>query len=630
MAAAQEETVIPSAGRAARLAAGGICLVALVLSLRMLLQWVLYRPLDVDEIEFVRATRWVAEGKVPYLDFWEHHFPLQWYLMAPLARLAKEASVESFRVMRFGNAVFWLSSAVLVVLLGSGGGRRRIPALVATILLISAQCFPPYVTTYRIDGPMCFFYLLGVYLLERGLEAEERAGFYAASAGAAMAFSGLCSQRAIPGIAVAALLYLFVRPGESWGLRRKAAWMLVSGAGIALAVATSWALLGGLGAFWHQNVVTNRLYEMTPAVQQWRPLSSLLRQLFLDVSSMQLLGLAAAASVVLALLRLGKPSFGLRMAVLTVTQIAFLATISSPFGYQLQLFLWLLALLASVSLDALLRLRRWPEGVVLLAVVAFLLAGSGRVTWRSPISPDVIAIQRHQDHVLRRLEEVTAPGDRVLDGCGRGMNRESAFVFWFLPRLVRVLTANGALAPLTEAAMAAKPPAAIVMDDRTVLYLKQVGLQPFVSTHYVPLERAIWVPGMSGRLLGGEEKVWTVLAGGKYRLVESARQAPNPWFSRPFDFPQSIEGPADRFVIDMRKEQAADGPRVVTWAVNGRDAGAGAAAEGKHLPELVELVKGSRLSARNRGGKTLAVFAVPERWNELMTMPCFPSWFELH
>jgi hypothetical protein len=231
-------------------------------------------------------------------------------------------------------------------------------------------------------------------------------------------------------------------------------------------------------------------------------------------------------------------------------------------------------------------------------------------------------VQKHQDHVLRRLEEVTEPGERVLDGCGWGMNRESAFAFWFLPRLVRVLTAHRAIAPLTEEGLRANPPAAIVMDSRTVLYLKEVRLEPFISANYLPLERAIWVPGMSGRVGRGEEKSWAVLIGGRYRLVETSRQARHPWFFRPFDFPRNTVGPADRFVIDVRKEQATEGPRVVTWTMDGKGAGTG------NVGEVVELAKGSRLTARNGGGEMLAVFAVPERWNELMTMPCFPSWFE--
>lgn len=612
---------LPGGRLLARAAIFLVCAGALLLTVLAYARWIYNAPIEMDELEFVRATRWVAEGKIPYLDFWEHHFPLQWYLMAPLALLVKGASLETFRVMRAGNTLFLAGSALLFFLTASLGGRRRLPGAAALLLLISGEYFVVFTSTFRIDGPMCFFYLLGLYLLEKGIDAGERAGFYSATAGAVLAFSGLCSQRAIPGVVVAALLYLFVRPGERWGLHWKAAWAAVSGSAIALLVAGSWGVIGGFGTFWNQNVVTNRLYEKLPAGYEL-PSFRFWLELMLRSSSVRVLTVLAAAGVVLALVRFGKPTFGFRLAILAGLQLAFLSTISSPFGYQLQLFFWLLALLAVSLLDALRRLRRWPDGVELVALVLLLLAGSGRVTWRRPVFPNFLAVQEHQGHVLKRLEEVTAPGETILDGCGWGLNRESAFVFWFLPRLVRVLTAHGAIVPLTERELIEKPPAAIVMDSRTVLYLKQVRLQPFVSSHYVPLERAIWVPGLSGKLGAGEERSWTVLTGGRYRLVESARHAGHPWFLRSFDFPRNTEGRPDQFVVDLGKEQAAAGPRSVEWTVDGRRAGTGDAAE------VVTLEKGSRLTARNAGGKILAVFAVPSRWNELMAMPCAPAWFE--
>jgi hypothetical protein len=600
-----------------------ICLGASFLSLRSLFQWALYRPLDMDELEFFRATRWVAEGKVPYVDFWEHHFPLLWYLMAPLAHLAKEASVESFRVMRLGNGLFLIGSAVLVVRLASLGGRRCLPGLTAVLLLVSAEHFAPFVTTYRIDGPMCFFFLLGLVLLERSLEASEKDRFLAVSAGAALAFSGFCSQRALPGVAVAALLYLLVQPGERWGFRPKVLWTVGSGLFIAAVVASSWAAGSGLGIFWNHNVVTNRLYERLPAgydlLSFWRVFGSF----FAHSSGYRVLGVLAIGGLVLAAWRPLMPTFGLRMALLLGGQIAFLASISSPYGYQLQLSWWLLALLASVSIGAFLDFRAWPGWVGAATMVTVLAAGSAWIAWGTGVLPNFRAIQAHQDHVLRTLEKVTGREERVLDGCGWGVNRESAFVFWFLPRLVRVLTAHRAIVPLTEEVLRENPPAAIVMDSRTVLYLKQVGLEPFISANYLPLERAIWVPGMSARAGPGEAKTWTVIVGGRYRLVESVRHARHPWFVRPFEFPRNTVGPADRFVIDLRVEQRAPpGGHRVIWEVNG------VRLDGSVTGQPVELGRGSRLSARNEGEEAEGILAVPERWDRVLTMPCFPSWFE--
>ena len=43
--------------------------------------------LNADEIEHIHASWLVWNGKTPYLDFFEHHNPLLWYLFAPLTSL---------------------------------------------------------------------------------------------------------------------------------------------------------------------------------------------------------------------------------------------------------------------------------------------------------------------------------------------------------------------------------------------------------------------------------------------------------------------------------------------------------------------------------------------------------------
>ena len=44
------------------------------------------RPLffDLDEFEHLHASWLVSIGKIPYVDFFEHHNPLMWYITSPL------------------------------------------------------------------------------------------------------------------------------------------------------------------------------------------------------------------------------------------------------------------------------------------------------------------------------------------------------------------------------------------------------------------------------------------------------------------------------------------------------------------------------------------------------------------
>lgn len=57
----------------------------------------------VDEFEHLHASWLVSIGKVPYLDFFEHHHPLLWYLSAPLVGLFYDNTII-FYIMRLISA----------------------------------------------------------------------------------------------------------------------------------------------------------------------------------------------------------------------------------------------------------------------------------------------------------------------------------------------------------------------------------------------------------------------------------------------------------------------------------------------------------------------------------------------
>ncbi|MFP5247049.1 MAG: hypothetical protein ACLGH0_10185, partial [Thermoanaerobaculia bacterium] len=70
-------------------------------------------PLAVDEVEFLRATKWVSEGQVPFRDFWEHHTPLQWALFAPF--VIDAPGVEAVLLLRWVQVALWIALFVLLV-----------------------------------------------------------------------------------------------------------------------------------------------------------------------------------------------------------------------------------------------------------------------------------------------------------------------------------------------------------------------------------------------------------------------------------------------------------------------------------------------------------------------------------
>ncbi|MBR6355495.1 MAG: glycosyltransferase family 39 protein [Alphaproteobacteria bacterium] len=54
-----------------------------------------------DDIEHLRASYFVSLGDVPYRDFFEHHHPLLWYVLAPVVSVLPHDTITAVRIGRF-------------------------------------------------------------------------------------------------------------------------------------------------------------------------------------------------------------------------------------------------------------------------------------------------------------------------------------------------------------------------------------------------------------------------------------------------------------------------------------------------------------------------------------------------
>jgi hypothetical protein len=63
----------------------------------------LFRFLDADELEHVHSTWHVLSGALPYVDSFQHHHSLLWYVLAPVLALTGESAgtVVVFRLVFF-------------------------------------------------------------------------------------------------------------------------------------------------------------------------------------------------------------------------------------------------------------------------------------------------------------------------------------------------------------------------------------------------------------------------------------------------------------------------------------------------------------------------------------------------
>jgi hypothetical protein len=481
----------------------------LVASACILAALIICLPLNVDELEFHRATRWVGQGKMPYRDFWEHHTPLQWFLFAPVTQFFKEASATNVLALRWAQIPLEvLTVLVLISLMRRKGVRWPVVPLALGPILSSRLIGSPMVG-YRLDTLMNLLFLTGFALLEWDADDGARPWRHFMS-GACLALACLCSQRMLPmALLVPAVYFVRFKP-EARGLKFRPRWQIlwtVAAGGVVacLTMAFFWSR-GALGAFLQQCVRDNAAYEASCGGGAHSTFGFQFVALPWQIGDWcylytVVLGLGG---IVFMLLRRKPPEAPLRLAALVVGQLLLLATLTTPNVYQQQTMIWLLVIMAGLFLNHLWILGEARARMVTaigatalaLAIVAATNVG---LTWRMGR-----AIQRHQDHVIRLVHAIAGPQDTVLDGSGYAFERSPACRFWFLTRIAKCLMDKGYYSKLDQATFLEKKPSVLVMDGHLSGYLmaSPLSLQEFVCRNYLPLETCVWVPSPNALMSG--------------------------------------------------------------------------------------------------------------------------------
>jgi len=224
------------------------------------------RFFDPDELEHAHAAWSVWKGMVPYRDFFEHHTPGYYYLLAPFFRwVAVDQS--------FGSAMFFLDvarglslaltalSAALVFLAGRLGGGRRV-GLVAALFFVGQPIIIQKTLEIRPDVPALVFFIGGLWFLLRALqdEKQDRPRFPDfLGGGLCLGAAIMCTQKmlfVLPG--TVAGLALWAAGGGRKALPARALAVVVAGAGVALPCILTWALFTAHGGG-HQFVLDNFL-----------------------------------------------------------------------------------------------------------------------------------------------------------------------------------------------------------------------------------------------------------------------------------------------------------------------------------------------------------------------------------
>jgi hypothetical protein len=498
--------------------ARAVVILALSAAAIRLIPLALLHPLQWDEIEYFRATDWVRQGLVPYRDFWEHHTPLQWFVFAPFTALTSSPGVDAVVLMRWMQVPLWIATFAMLNAWMKREGLSELARWSAMALALASSMFMTPAIEYRVDTLGCALFIGGLLLAQRGR-------FFAA--GVAFCLCGFANLRMGPLLALAALL--------SW---RHAVRL---GAGVLAALLGALAYFGATGSLddlWRHAVVENYVGEA--AAEGFR-LAFLHRvaapfgmgiiggfrfdPAAFDVGGVAILILGAAGLV----LALRRRQFAI--ALLQLANLAFLIRMKFVFHYHFEILVLLMVPLVAMLIDAM------PRREVVIALVA--------VAWCVNLFASVFrgkeADRAYQDTIMREVHVRTRPGDRVFDGVGWALRREPAFRYWFLPELAQQLATRDFEGEL---------PAAVIADHNLLQWLAaRPALQRRIVTHYLPVWRSLWMPGLSARVSGRAE--WIAPADGDYRVYASRGLASHPWFRRPLFVGSYFEADAKRLELRL-------------------------------------------------------------------------------
>jgi len=576
--------------RAVRVAIG----LAITAALVRLLPLHFLHPLNWDELEFYRAAAWIAEGRVPFRDFWEHHTPLVWFLFAPFTRLTDGTGVFAVILLRWAQVPVWIATFALINLWMRDLGIERFARWAAMALALSSSLFMLPALEFRVEALACMLAAAGLVLAQRGRYFL---------AGAAFCLVGMANLRFGPLVVVLVLMMLITRDG-TWKWNVRPAWIFAGGLA-ALAICLGYfALTHSLGDLYQQVWIDNQAEKFVP-----RSGARFIHRLLVPfgvriLASDRLFELAAvdvggvgvivlgAIGLVRAMLRRRAPDPLFMLAVASAANLLFIARMKFIYNYHFAaVVIFAIPLIALVFQNA-----RRREIVVAFLGVAWCVNGFASVFRGKELD------LAYQDRIMRELHSRTAMHGRVWSGAAWGTHRPSAYHFWFLPELAVQLVMNASAPRYPLASLTDDAPAAVVFDHNVFVWIAGVQreLGPHLVRHFIPVWRELWVPAMNTRLRPRESFTWTVPRDGAYRVYASAPLAGHPWFHTPIRAARYKRPDASRLTFEL-PEPGAKGVQF------DRDP--------------ARLRKGERLTATNAGAEEVAVILLASDDRVLFRQP---------
>jgi hypothetical protein len=404
-----------------RVAIVGLALITLAIWVRIY-DFSQHRFFTVDEYQYGHATWLVAEGQIPYVDFYEHHFPLSYSLHA--LALPTEGDFSDRALWLRKVAFIYAAAASLALGVASWAVARSAPMALLCAGLPAAFGFGLMsAVDYRADGFAAFGWLIALSMLEANRVWRRR--WVAAVCGLITCMAVLMTQKMVF-LAGGALALMWLtdrlrasRSGAGPGpfLRFPVTFFGAAGAcgGLFLAVG---AVLGMLGPGWEYTIQFGfeheALYHDVPLTDYTAP--------FLAETP-----LSTWPVVLVALLSLFAPVNRFWLVPVAVTVLGgFLIRAQFPYNYVLLCYLAVhcgvrgfIGLMEQIPKGSPLPVR--PLVLLLpLAVVPDQLDFVLRATNNA-----------HQLALLNKVQRFTGLDSSVIDGAGAALFRNHASEYWY-------------------------------------------------------------------------------------------------------------------------------------------------------------------------------------------------------
>jgi hypothetical protein len=486
-------------------------LVALAVVLRI--GMVVNRPIDPDESQHLHVAWLVAQGQVPYRDFWEHHLPFFHYGVAPLTVWLADRP----EVYLAARALMVVMAAVAVALTWQLARRLSAAGAVwAAVVLLFLPQFAETSTETRPDVPALLAYLASLRALVSWREGRGAGRLWAVGAWQGVALA--LSLKAVFGLAGVAMVVAGTpttggasRGGRAGSLGRMACGVAVVlvplHAGLAAAGGTP--VLRGL----FRDVVQGSL-AFVDFGKTWPAFGSELGTFLAAALGLGLVLRVRGGAI------LHHPVHGVLLPpTLILTVILLLPGTPAVYQHAWLPVLPVVAVYAGLLLATLGEWARrgpspWRTAFGLIAILAAVVIPAGEsLTF-------AVREQNADDLRLMRLEiRLTCPRDPVLDGTALYVFRPAAYRYGVLIRGVREWVARGVVAEevIAEDMRAARAP--VAYPDRRVRGM--IGpVADLLRRHYVAGPEGLLVAGAEiAAAGGGGRSVVDLLVPGPYLVA---------------------------------------------------------------------------------------------------------------